>query len=864
MADEQLVVRAALRDELSGPIRDVRGDLADLRREIDRNQRAAAGASRSTTSYGLGLGKLGNIAGRVTGSLARVAKVGLASAGAAAAGASFFILKLGNDYQDTLNTFQAVTRSSGKQMDALRAKAKALGADMRLPATSAADAAAAMTELAKGGLSVQASMDAALGTLQLAGAAGMDGAQAAEIQVQALNQFRLSADKAGMVADVLANTANAASGEITDVALALSYVGPVANSVGESIGGTATAIGLLANNGILGEKSGTALRAVIASLAKPTRQGAAGLKRLGIDAFDAHGRFKGLRFVTDQLAKAQKRMTVEQFNAAAAAAFGREPLAAINALAASGAKSWDGMAKAVGHAGGASEVAAAKTKGLRGAWEGLRSQAETVAIEIYERVAPSLEELVRWLADRLPDAGETAMEWLDRAQKAVGKLWGALQAGDADSFIAELSTALVGNDDLVPFLTDLYDAAKDVGTIVRDLLWPTFRDAASVLGGALTPLGLTRDLLSALADNSEELVPLLSSVLAGFMAYKVITGVIWAVTAAQLALDAAVMANPFVLVAVAIVAFTAAMISAYKHSETLRGVIHVAFAFIKAVMFQFAADAVQIADVFMSVFLFAFRAVVDAAVWAFGWIPGLGDKLKLGQQQVHDFVDGINDSLDKVHDDLIIKADTAQADASMEAFRQRNSGPIYVDAFMRQRGITPTGATGDTATPRTRSGSWAHTAAVVGAIDAATPGRRTMTSGVRGYALGSAGSDHARGRAVDLVGSGLTGFADRVRSAGGYAAFHGSGSTRHLHVAVGDNVDAGGRGRPVPLAPGPVGDTATPRAGSSGGGGGGGLVVMPGGVVVSVSGSTLTAEDIAAAVAAGIEDYVRDQDERSA
>lgn len=359
-------------------------------------------------------GKAGRSVDQLDGHLRKVsagmgavaAKLGVAL-GAAGAGAAAGILKVGIAYQNSLNTFQAVSRATTAQMEQVRRTAKALGADMSLPATSAADAALAMTELAKGGLKVDEAMRAAKGTLTLAAAAQIDGALAAQIQVNALNQFGLKGNQAAHVADVLANTANAASGEITDMANSLSYVGPVANAMGVSIDDTATAIGLLAKNGVLGEKAGTALRGMFASLASPSSKAAKALKQMGIDAYDAQGKFVGLRALTDQLAVARKRLTTEQFSAAAATAFDNAQLAALNVLAKEGAAGFDAMGVAVTRQGGAADVAAAKTKGLGGALQGLRSQLETIAINIDDRVSPAVEGAVRKIADALPGIAAT-------------------------------------------------------------------------------------------------------------------------------------------------------------------------------------------------------------------------------------------------------------------------------------------------------------------------------------------------------------------------------------------------------------------------------------------------------------------------
>ncbi|HEY3483327.1 MAG TPA: phage tail tape measure protein, partial [Streptomyces sp.] len=394
------------------------------------------------------------------------------------------VIKLGNEYQKNLNELQAVTSATGLQMAKVGALAKDLGADMSLPATSAADAAAAMKELAKGGLSVDQAMTAAKGTLQLAAAAQVDAAQAAEIQSDALNQFGLAADKAGHVADVLANTANAASGEITDMANALKYVGPVARSMGVDIDNTATAIGLLAVNGIRGEQAGTSLRGMLASLASPSKPAAEALKTLGVVAFDATGKFVGLRAITDQLATAKGKLTEATFAQAASTAFGNEGLTIANALANSGAKAFDEMAVSVTRAGGAADVAAAKTKGLGGAWEGLKSQLETTGIGIFEAIDGPLERLVRSGADLIAEFSDDLVNGIETA------------VATAEVFGPRLAQALQARGQVV-------------GAAVRDVLEPLAKGAVEPLNEALnTGIDLWDDFTGVLRNAVTAVTPL--------------------------------------------------------------------------------------------------------------------------------------------------------------------------------------------------------------------------------------------------------------------------------------------------------------------------------------------------------------------
>lgn len=115
---------------------------------------------------------------------------------------------------------------------------------------------------------------------------------------------------------------------------------------------------------------------------------------------------------------------------------------------------------------------------------------------------------------------------------------------------------------------------------------------------------------------------------------------------------------------------------------------------------------------------------------------------------------------------------------------------------------------GDTDTPKVLG----KTMGKHGMFDSAVPGKRTVTSSLRNFALGSNNSDHATGHAYDLVGDNLGKYSSLVNASGGFAEFHGTGGARHLHVVP-----------PV----GPMGDTSTsilakmtgsiPSGGSGGG-----------------------------------------------
>ena len=159
-----------------------------------------------------------------------------------------------------------------------------------------------------------------------------------------------------------------------------------------------------------------------------------------------------------------------------------------------------------------------------------------------------------------------------------------------------------------------------------------------------------------------------------------------------------------------------------------------------------------------------------------------------------------------------LEAATAMKDAA-ELFKtstmtfQEASGLIITELGEGDR-RSPFGGIGDSLTS-----SMGRTLSNHSAINSGIPGRRTITSGYRNFALGSLKSDHVTGRALDMVGDNLVSYRDKMTAAGGLAEFHGKGDSRHLHVvppqsgSIGDSltavsatsasVSSGGRGTSV-------------------------------------------------------------------
>lgn len=350
----------------------------------------------------------------------------LVGAGALAAGVAS--VKMAGDYEQGLNIFKSVSGATAQQMAMVAAKARELGQDASLPGVSARDAANAMTELSKAGLSVNDTLAASKGVMSLAKAGQIDVADAATIAAQALNAFKLKGSDAGKVADVLANGANASATDIRGLSLGLQQSAAVASQFGVSLEDTVTTLGLFANRGMQGSDAGTSLKTMLISLANPSKKAANLMHELGINAYDASGKFVGMRQLAQNLQNGLKGLSEEQKQQALATIFGTDAFRAAAFLADSAGKSYDDMSKAVGRSGAAMDLAKAQNSGFNGALDNLKSTLETVGTDIGMKLLPPLTKIIKELANSgIIEAFGTALTALTPIISYVASLFIALK-----------------------------------------------------------------------------------------------------------------------------------------------------------------------------------------------------------------------------------------------------------------------------------------------------------------------------------------------------------------------------------------------------------------------------------------------------
>ena len=363
-----------------------------------------------------GLSKLTGIAqSGIKGTLTAIA-----SAGTALAGLGGAAIKIGADFEEGMSEVQAISRASASDMELLKEKAKEMGAETKFSAT---ESAAAFKYMAQAGWNTEDMLNGISGVMSLAAASGEDLALTANIVTDSLTAFGLEAKDAAHFSDVLAMTANATNTDVANLGYTFKYVAPVAGALGYSIEDMSVAIGLMANSGIKAETAGTALRATLTNLAKPTQQMTGYMEELGISLTDAQGNVKPFNEVMIDLREGFEGLTEAQKAEYAAGIAGKEAMSGLLAIVNASDEDFAALTEQINTCNGAAEEAAKIMQdNLKGSVEQLGGALETLGIEFYDSVNTPIRTIV------------------DSATSMVEQLTKAFKDGGLSGLVSELGT----------------------------------------------------------------------------------------------------------------------------------------------------------------------------------------------------------------------------------------------------------------------------------------------------------------------------------------------------------------------------------------------------------------------------------------
>lgn len=395
-----------------------------LRSTNQLQRQAAAAAVKAGQAIAKGAGALvryvrqarnaDGASGKLAGSFKTVA---LAAAGIVAGvvginkltqAAEFAIVKNAN-FEQSMADLSAITGLTGAALAKVGEDALRMGDDTQFSGSQAAEAfklvASAKSELASRPKELANVTDQ---VLLLAQAAKLNLATSATFTTASLNQFKLGADQAGRVVNVLAASSKIGASEVAETGEALKQAGAVASSMGISFESATAAVQTLARANIKGGEAGTALRAIMLRLETQTNQG------LRPSVVGLSGALENLSNMNLDATQAKKL-------------FGEEAIAAGQILI-DNRKIFDEYTAGITDTKVASEQAAIQTNTLMADYGGLQSAVEGLGTRVGQQLNPALRTLTQNLTSVIKSVSSSGVQIEQFGTATTSIFFGAARA----------------------------------------------------------------------------------------------------------------------------------------------------------------------------------------------------------------------------------------------------------------------------------------------------------------------------------------------------------------------------------------------------------------------------------------------------
>ena len=391
-------------------------EIIETEQELRRLQEEAAATSTALAKIDEAGKKIEAFGDSVTSAGQTIMPASMAVAGLGAAA-----VKTAADFDTSMSKVAAVSGATGEDLDALRDKAREMGAKTKF---SASEAGEAFEYMAMAGWKTGDMLEGIEGIMNLAAASGEDLATTSDIVTDALTAFGLSAQDSGHFADILAAASSNANTNVSMMGETFKYCAPIAGALGFSAEDTAEAIGLMANAGIKSTQAGTALRTIMNNLTGEIKLSGKALGDVTIQTTNADGSMRDLSDILSDCRGAFSQLSESEQAAAAEALVGKNAMSGFLALMNAGEGDIAKLSGAIDHCsdtfvktvdgaiipmsqaleegidwieeynGVSEQMAAVMQDNLSGQMTILKSQLQELAISFGEMLMPAIRKIV--------------------------------------------------------------------------------------------------------------------------------------------------------------------------------------------------------------------------------------------------------------------------------------------------------------------------------------------------------------------------------------------------------------------------------------------------------------------------------------
>ena len=376
-------------------------EIIETEQELRRLQEEAASTSVALAKIDEAGKKIESFGDSVTHAGQAIMPASMAVAGLGAAA-----VKTAADFDAGMSKVAAISGATGDDLDALRDKAREMGAKTKF---SASEAASAMEYMAMAGWKTEDMLGGIEGIMNLAAA---------------LTAFGLTAQDSAHFADILAAASSNANTNVAMMGETFKYCAPIAGALGFSAEDVAEAIGLMANAGIKSTQAGTALRTIMNNLSGEVKITGAALGEVTIATTNTDGSMRELSDILADCRGAFSLLSESEKAQAAEALVGKNAMSGFLALMNAGDADIEKLANSIDHCsdtfvktvdgaiipmsqaleegidwieeynGVSEQMAAVMQDNLGGQLTILKSQLEELAISFGEMLMPAIRAIV--------------------------------------------------------------------------------------------------------------------------------------------------------------------------------------------------------------------------------------------------------------------------------------------------------------------------------------------------------------------------------------------------------------------------------------------------------------------------------------
>ena len=365
-----------------------------LQREIIETEQELRRLQEEAASTSVALSKIDQVGKKMEAFGDSVTHAGQAimPASMAVAGLGAAAVKTAADFDAGMSKVAAISGATGEDLDALRDKAREMGAKTKF---SASEAASAMKYMAMAGWKTEDMLGGIEGIMNLAAASGEDLATTSDIVTDALTAFGLTAQDSAHFADILAAASSNANTNVAMMGETFKYCAPIAGALGFSAEDVAEAIGLMANAGIKSTQAGTALRTIMNNLSGEVKITGKALGEVTIATTNTDGSMRDLSDILADCRGAFSQLSESERAQAAEALVGKNAMSGFLALMNAAPEDIEKLSTAIENCDGtAAQMAETMQDNLAGQLTILKSQLEELAISFGEMLMPAIRAIV--------------------------------------------------------------------------------------------------------------------------------------------------------------------------------------------------------------------------------------------------------------------------------------------------------------------------------------------------------------------------------------------------------------------------------------------------------------------------------------